>query len=191
MYLKGIENIVSRILGDAEISAGEIAAAADAQVAKILQEADEAAKQLYSQGMKRADREVENVMLRTKSNTDLEGRKTLLAARQSVVDEAFAKAEEKLESLRKDKAAYTKLLVDMAGPVLQDNSVVLLSKEDFAAVGQTLKEGLGKASVEAADIPSGGLVVTSGGIELNLTFSALLRQYREELEQAVASVLFQ
>ena len=78
----------------------------------------------------------------------------------------------------------------LAKPVLQKDSVVMLDKADFDAVGGALKSELGCA-VEAANLPSGGVVVKSGGIELNLTFAALLRQYREELEQAVASVLFQ
>lgn len=189
MHLKGIENIVSRILGDAEISAGEIKAQADAKVEQMLAEANAKAEQVYAQGLKSAKAEVENVLLRGKSMADLEGRKALLAARQTVVDEAFEKAEKALEAKRKDKD-YVKLLSKLAKPVVEKDSVVVLDKADFDAVGAALKTELGCA-VEAASLPSGGVVVKSGGIELNLTFAALLRQYREELEQAVASVLFQ
>ena len=188
MHLKGIENIVSRILGDAEISAGEIKAQADAKVEQMLAEANAKAEQVYAQGLKSAKTEVENVLLRGKSMADLEGRKALLAARQTVVDEAFEQAEKTLEAKRKDKD-YVKLLSALAKPVVEKDSVVVLDKADFDAVGAALKTELG-CSVEAASLPSGGVVVKSGGIELNLTFAALLRQYREELEQAVASVLF-
>ncbi len=189
MHLKGIENIVSRILGDAEISAGEIKAQAEAKAAEVIAEANAKAEQVYAQGLKSAKTEVENVLLRGKSMADLEGRKALLAARQTVVDEAFEQAEKALQAKRKDKE-YGKLLSALAKPVLQKDSVVMLDKADFDAVGGALKSELGCA-VEAANLPSGGVVVKSGGIELNLTFAALLRQYREELEQAVASVLFQ
>ena len=204
--MKGIENIVSRILGDAEISAGEIKAQADAKFGtpytlpaatadqlggvKVGDYLDIAkAEQVYAQGLKSAKAEVENVLLRGKSMADLEGRKALLAARQTVVDEAFEEAEKALEAKRKDKD-YVKLLSKLAKPVVEKDSVVVLDKADFDAVGAALKTELGCA-VEAASLPSGGVVVKSGGIELNLTFAALLRQYREELEQAVASVLFQ
>ena len=188
--MKGIETIVSRILGDAEISAGEIAAAAEAQAGQIAEEAEIKAKELYDRGMKVANTEAENVLLRGKSITDLEGRKVLLGARQAVVDEAFQKAEQKLENLRGDKDGYAKLLIDLAKPAVQEGNKVLLSKADYDAVGKAVEAGLAGVAVEGADMPNGGLVVVAGGIELNLTFAALLRQYREELEQAVASVLF-
>ena len=95
MHLKGIENIVSRILGDAEISAGEIKAQAEAKAAEVIAEANAKAEQVYAQGLKSAKTEVENVLLRGKSMADLEGRKALLAARQTVVDEAFEQAEKR------------------------------------------------------------------------------------------------
>ncbi|NLT58132.1 MAG: hypothetical protein GXX99_04130 [Clostridiales bacterium] len=189
--MKGIEKVVSRILGDAELSAGEIAARAADQVAEIMKEAEAEAAQLYSQGIKAAEREVENVLLRGKSIAGLEGRKSLLAARQSLVDETFAEAEKRLMELRLDKAAYPELLADLAKPHLKDDSCILLSKEDYQMAGEALQKNLGGIPVEEAEISPGGLIVKNGGIELNLTFVALLRQYRGELEQAVASALFQ
>jgi V/A-type H+-transporting ATPase subunit E len=189
MHLKGIENIISRIMGDAETSANELKAQAEAKAAEALAEAKTQAERVYARGLESAKVEVENVLLRGKSMADLEGRKALLSARQEVVDEAFAMAEKALQAKRKD-GDYANLLCNLAKSVLKKDSVVVLDKNDFDAVGAAVKSALG-CDVEAGDLPSGGLVVKSGGIELNLTFAALLRQYREELEQAVASVLFQ
>ena len=190
MHLKGMENIVGRILADAETSAAEIKAQSDAAVAEVMAAANTQAEQVYAQGLKSAKAEVENVLLRGKSMADLEGRKALLTARQSVIDEAFAAAVEQLQKKRKNKDGYAKLLADLAKPHLKDDSAVVVDKADFELIGAALKRALG-CDVSSADLPSGGLVVKSGGIELNLTFTALLRQYREQLEQAVASVLFQ
>ena len=187
--MKGIETIVKRIQDDAGISAEEIAAAAKAQADEIVAAANEKAKQIYAQGIREAETEVDNVKLRSKSITDLEGRKALLTARQSVVEEAFAQADAKLTALRGDAAAYAKILIDLAKPALAEGSRVQVSQRDIDAVGELVKNDLG-VEVDGASFDDGGIVVVTGGVELNLTFMALLRQHREELEQAVASVLF-
>lgn len=109
MHLKGIENIVSRILGDAEISAGRSKLRPMPRWSRCWPRPTPKAEQVYAQGLKSAKAEVENVLLRGKSMADLEGRKALLAARQTVVDEAFEEAEKALEAKRKDKD-YVKLL---------------------------------------------------------------------------------
>jgi len=132
MHLKGMENIVGRILADAETSAAEIKAQSDAAVAEVMAAANTQAEQVYAQGLKSAKAEVENVLLRGKSMADLEGRKALLTARQSVIDEAFSAAVDQLQKKRKDKDGYTKLLADLAKPHLQADSAVVLDKADFS-----------------------------------------------------------
>ena len=186
--MKGVENIVGRVAADAQAAAKDIAAAASAQAEKIIADNKVAAGKAVDDIIKKAEAGSADIARRADSMMKLEGRKTLLAERQNLIEEAFVAAAAKLAAITKDPAEYVKVLTTLAGGALP-NSTLLVAKTEFDAVAKDLGQATG-LSVEAADLPGGGLVVKLGEVEVNLTFTALLRQYREELEQSVAAALF-
>jgi V/A-type H+-transporting ATPase subunit E len=186
--VKGIENIVDRVTAQAQAAAAETASAAAAESEKLFADAKAAADKAVADIMRKAEQGAQDIARRADSMMNLEGRKALLAQRQKLVEEAFDAAAAKLSALVETPAAYVKILESLAGGAAP-NSTLLLAKADCDAVGKDLAKTTG-LTVESADLPRGGLVVRKGEVEINLTFAALLRQYREELEHDVAAALF-
>jgi len=186
--VKGVENIVGRVAAGAQVAAAETAAAATAQAEKLLADARAAADKAVADIMKKAGQSAQDIARRADSMMSLEGRKALLGERQKLIEEAFAAAAAKLSAMVEVPAAYVKTLEGLAGGAAP-GSTLLLAQADYEKVGKELAKVTG-LTVEPADLPRGGLVVRQGEVEINLTFAALLRQYREELEHDVAAALF-
>ncbi len=185
--MKGVENIVEKIMADAKIAAAEIESAAKAEAEAILKSTEETASATVAAMLDRADGESKDILRRADSTMNLEGRKAILAERQKLIEEAFEAAEKRLFALMANEDSYCNTLTVLARDAGED-SVLLIANEDIA-VGKKLSEAT-KLTVEGAKIARGGIVVKQGEVEVNLTFTALLRQYREELEQSVATTLF-
>ena len=186
--MKGVENIVGRVEAAAQAAAAETAAAAAAQAEKLLADAKVAADKAVADIMKKAGQGAQDIARRADSMMSLEGRKALLGERQKLIEEAFDTAAAKLSAMVEVPATYVKTLEALAGGSAP-GSTLLLAKADYEEVGKELAKATGLA-VEPADLTRGGLVVRNGEVEFNLTFAALLRQYREELEHDVAAALF-
>ncbi len=186
--MKGVENIVGRVAAEAQATAAETAAAASAQAEKILADAKAAADKATAEIIKKAGQNAQDIARRADSMMSLEGRKALLGERQKLIVEAFDAAAAKLTAMTEEPAAYVITLEGLAKGAAP-GCALLLAKADYDSVGKELARATGLA-VEPADLPRGGLVVRQGEVEINLTFAALLRQYREELEHDVAAALF-
>ncbi|HWP79190.1 MAG TPA: V-type ATP synthase subunit E family protein [Candidatus Acidoferrum sp.] len=186
--MKGIENIVGKVEAGAQATAAETAAAAVAKAAQLLDDAKAAGEKAAADIMRKAAQGAQDIARRADSMMNLEGRKKLLGERQKLIEEAFEAAAAKLAAMAEEPAGYVKILESLAKDAAPQ-STLLLAKADFDGVGKALAKATGLA-VEPAQLPRGGLVVRQGEVEINLTFAALLRQYREELERDVAAALF-
>lgn len=130
---------------------------------------------------------------------DLEYRKTLLSAKQEMMQKAKNLAMEKLSAL--DDESYvalmkSKLMACAAsgeGAVAVSASEKRLNKRFLSDVNAALKKSVGKGNLhfadEAADI-TGGFIYTHGGLEINISFAALLSEAWQDAETQVANVLF-
>jgi len=131
---------------------------------------------------------------------EMESKKTILGAKQAVLDEAFAQARETLLNLPREK--YMALLASLAaGSAGSGEEAVVLNQADRASLGEQvvaeanrLRSQAGKLaaltlSAETADI-DGGLLLRDRTSEVNCTFETLLRLSREELAGQAAAILF-
>ena len=151
--MNGIDTIIQRLNTDAK-------AETDALLEKARQEAAAVAARYQAQ----ADKEVADLAARNErlaaereerliSAAQMEARKTVLAAKQAVMEETYAKALEKLRNL--PEARYVEVLTELllqAAP--HGMGEVLFSAQDRETVGQ--------AAVDAANGKSGGKLTLSG-----------------------------
>ena len=198
--MNGIDNIIQRILDDAQ-------AEADATLAQAREEAD-AIRRKYDQQIQKETPEIllkgtadaEQRKARVESAADLRNRQRLLAAKQELLDEAFRLALEKLCALPEEE--YTALLVQLAAKAAETGRGELIFNQSdrarlgvkVAAAANDLLERGGKPHALTVSGETGafrgGLVLKCGDVESNCTFETLVRLGRERLGRDAARILF-
>ena len=194
--MNGIERITQRMEDDAQREIDEILSAAQAQAAEITQscqaQAEREAREIVDRGRRNADEREQ----RLASVAQLEARKMELAAKQEMLDRAFAQALEELCNL--PEGEYVSLLANLAVKASSNGrEAVILSKKDRTRYGkqvvtqanERLKDGHLTLSEQTRNI-KGGLILADGDVEVNCTFETLVRLQRGTLEREVAKVLF-
>ena len=185
--MNGLEKIVARMEADTQAACDALAASAAENAAAILRDcqaqADAAAQDSAQRGGGPAP------------PPPLACRQRVLAAKQQLIDEAFARTAQALTAL--PQAEYVDLLASLAAENGSGDEELLLSKADRDAVGAAVVEAANakkpgaafRLSEETRDT-GGGLVLRRGRVELNCSFTEKLRQLRQEESSAVAQLLF-
>ena len=192
--MNGLERITSRIEADAR-----------REIDGVLDEGRAEAERVVGAWRERIDAETralaernENAAAaheeRLKSAAELEARKTVLAAKQEIVDAAYERALEKLCAARGEEkvALLSGLLLRASVSGTEEAVFSAADRADGAkAVARANAEG-GKAltlSAESAPI-RGGFLLRSRNVEVNCAFETLVRARRTETAVAVAKLLF-
>ena len=198
-----LENIVEKILSEARDTVRVIDGKAEEDVEKLKARLDAEEQKLTEEAEKKAEAEAEEIIRRRTSSARLEGRKRVLAAKESVLNEVFAEAKTKLLGLPDDE--YLKLLTGLAVThATSGDEVVMLSPSDNKRLSKKLKtwatsinSGLkekklpGKVTIsdETRNI-EGGIVLSKGRTEINLSLDVLLGELRYEMEGRLTEILF-
>jgi V/A-type H+-transporting ATPase subunit E len=185
-----LDAIIARIASDADARVAEIESAAKAKIAEITAEAEKRARAVETRIREAGGREASGTRERVVSMAELSARKAVLAAKQELLDEAFAAAVEELESLKKDawRAVFKHLV---AGANLKGSYEVIASKREAAFLDDAFLKDLGpklSVSKEKREL-GGGFVLRGGKTELNFTFGALTRSLRPLLEKELLAIL--
>lgn len=198
--MNGIEKITGKIIDEANIDAKKIIEEAKVEaeiiIGKYKEKAASVAADIEDAGAKQAKvRE-----LKYSSNAGLEARKTLLMEKQKLITEAFDKALSELRSMPKDK--YVDLLARLAANAAQSGEEeIIFASDDKSKYGKEVIEqanklikakGL-KAQLKISDKIrpiSGGVIITSGDVEINCALDGLVRMQRDNLSVQVAQILF-
>ena len=198
--MNGIDKIIDKLRAESQ-------AEIDAILAKARQEAEEISARFARQAEqekaaagekgKRAAAERQDRLIRA---AEMESKKTILGAKQGILDRAFAQARETLLDLPQEK--YVSLLALLAaGSAGSGSETILLNEKDRELLGDRivaeanrLRAQAGKPaaltlSAETAEI-DGGLLLRDQSSEVNCTFETLLRLSREELASQAAAILF-
>lgn len=203
--MNGIEKITGRIEDDAQREIDALLNKAKAEAEEITTryslQAGREADDIVRRGKKAADERVE----RLGSVAQLEARKLTLAAKQEVLDEAFALAQKKLCTL--PDGEYVSLLASLAVKAARTGrEQVIFSQKDRTRVGKAVvtkanellakqaapQPGQGMLTLAEESRPiQGGLILSDGEVETNCTFETLVRLLRDEMSGEVAKALFQ
>lgn len=192
--MTGIEKITGRILSDAQAEIDTLMADAKAQAADIAAKYANEARKVYADAAAKGKNAAEDRETHLGSSAQMEARKMILAAKQEMLDAAYADAEKRLNSLP-DKA-----MVQTLAELAQKASVT--GKEEIILNANVAKR-LGAEVVEKANSKglnltlskttgnfAGGLLLSDGDVEVNCTFDTLVRLTRNETAGEVAKVLF-
>lgn len=198
--MNGIEKITDRIAVDNDNEVKALMARTQAQADSIYAGYRTVADQEYEAAIAQGKKDAAERVERLGGVADLEARKLNLAAKQEMLDKAFALAQEKLTSLPEDQ--YADLLSSLAVSASSKGTealvfsvtdrarfgkrVVIAANEKLAQAGKTASLVLSEESREF----NGGLYVVDGNVETNCTFATLLRMQRQQMAGEVAAMLF-
>lgn len=194
--MNGIEKIIARISGDAQGEVDAILSEARAQAAEVKArfeaQARAEADDILARGKKLAAEREERLV----SVAQLECRKATLAAKQEVIEEAFALAMKKLLELPQDK--YVTLLGNLAAKAsVTGQEELSFSARDAGIVAKAVagaanaKGGLSLTATNRVCPIQGGFIMSNGSVEINCSFETLMRLERSEITGEVSGVLFQ
>lgn len=193
--MNGLEKIVARMEADTQAACDALAASAAENAAAILRDCQAQADAVTRDSAQRAEAQAAEHLEHLNGSSQLACRQRVLAAKQQLIDEAFARTAQALTAL--PQAAYVDLLASLAAENGSGDEELLLSKTDRDAVGAAVMEAANakkpgaafRLSEETRDT-GGGLVLRRGRVELNCSFTEKLRQLRQEESSAVAQLLF-
>ncbi|TYP58778.1 V-type ATP synthase subunit E [Thermosediminibacter litoriperuensis] len=199
--MQGIAKIKEKILEEAAEEKNRIIENAKKEAAEILEKARKKAAELEANAGERARKAAGEEKRKILSMAELEERKRYLEAKQALIDEAFAGAENKLFNL--DAERYRDLAYHMIlAAAVDGNEEIIVSEADKGKITPELlvrvnealkmqgKAGNIRFSGEKRPIKS-GFILKSATVEINCTFDYLLKAQREELETEVARILFE
>ena len=193
--MNGIDRITNRIEADAQ-----------AEIERILGEAREEAERILAQGHAQAEAEKADLKARNErtaaereerlvSMAQMEARQVSLAAKQEMVEKAYALALEKLCAMPDDR--YTQVVAALLVQAAPDGrGEVIFAPEDAkrigeAAVAQANKTLNGTLTLSEEVRPiRGGFILKNGNVEVNGSLETLVRLQRAQTAGAVAKTLF-
>ena len=192
--MNGLEKIVARMEADTRAECDALTASAAENAAAILRDCRAQADAVARDSRQRAEAQAAEHLEHLNGSSQLACRQKVLAAKQQLIDEAFAGAAQRLSSL--PQAEYIDLLAALAAENGSDEEL-LLSAKNREAVGPAVvkaanarKAGAAFRLSEETRETGGGLVLRRGRVELNCSFTEKLRQLRQEESSAVARLLF-
>ena len=193
--MNGLEKIVARMEADTQAACDVLAASAAENAAAILRDCQAQADAVTRDSAQRAEAQAAEHLEHLNGSSQLACRQRVLAAKQQLIDEAFARAAQALAAL--PQAEYVDLLAALAAENGSGDEELLLSARDREAVGAAVVDAANakrpgtafRLSDETRDT-GGGLVLRRDRVELNCSFTEKLRQLRQEESSAVAKLLF-
>ena len=194
--MNGIEKITQRIETDtqAEIDRilGDARAEADDITDRYQAQANNEAAELAAKNQKAAAEREERLV----SSAQMEARKVGLAAKQEMVEKAYALALEKLCSMPDEK--YVQTVADLlvqAAP--NGRGAVIFAPAERERIGEAAVRAAneklhgGKLTLAEETRPlKGGFILSDGKVEVNCSFDTLVRLQKAETAGAAAKKLF-
>ena len=196
--MSGLEKMKARILEEAQQSAQEIIAKAEAKADAAVKGAKEEAEAESRRISEKAQRNAADYAKRVESSVDMQKKQARLAVKQEVIGQVLNKAYETVMNLGVNE--YFDMLEKLLeNYVLAEAGEICFSKKDlermpegFSGKIKTIaakKGGSLTLSDEARDI-DGGFLLIYGGIEENCTIKAVFDSKKEELSDKVNRLLF-
>ena len=195
--MNGIEKITQRIAQDADAEIEQRAAQARETADRILADCTAQADQERTEALEKGRRAAQDRREHLDNMAQMEVRKTLLAAKQIVIQEAFDLALERLCGLPEKK--MVPLLAKLAATYAESGQEqIILNPAHRDRYGQAVADQAnallkkrGKLTLgEPSEQIRGGLILRKGPVDINCTFELLVRQQRSQLSDQTARVLF-
>lgn len=198
--MTGLDKILKQIEEDAGTAVAEVISKAKKEAEEIVTVAKEEGKKKCLEINNKSELEVKACLSRAESAALLQEKKSILRAKQTIINEIIDKAQRELLNL--PEAQYFQNILNMVKKyALPEAGSILFSKGDEArlpAQFQTsLKETLSSKAGASLEISKetrkidGGFVLIYGEIEENCSFDALFSSAKDILQDKVCALLFE
>ncbi len=196
----GAERLKEKIMEEARQQARATVEQAEKEAADIIEGARKEAQNKKVDIIEKSRIDAVDRQKRLIAVAELDARKQRLQAKQEVLEEAFAKALDKLINLPADQ--YQEILLNMiVDSVTVGNEEIIVSEQDkqrltpdfITTVNNKLKEKGIAADVKLSDESrelNGGFILKMGAVEANYSFGTIIRMQRDAIESEVVKVLF-
>jgi V/A-type H+/Na+-transporting ATPase subunit E len=198
--MSGADKLKEKILAEAGGQAEEMLSEARQKAADILAKGEANAAAKKATVLEQARAKADEQRRRAQTIAELDARKAILAAKESMIEDTFKQALSRLSAY--DTNQYMELIFPMLLAASQTGTEELIvspkDRERFTpefmaranqALSQAGKQGNLVLSGETRDI-QGGFILRAGDVEINNSFDSILRSERDQLEPEVASILF-
>ncbi len=192
--MEGKDAIISKIIEDAQRTARGVIEDAEQKARVVVDEAKTYAEDYRKKALSVVEKEKNEIIRRRETVARLDVNKMILGAKQRVLDKVFERALEILENLPEDR--YQELIEGMLSKYASDGDVVTVRKDRKATLTKVFFQAYGKLNgiklgydVKGGDF-RGGMILSSDGVDKNLTFEVELQSLRDEIEPEIAAKLF-
>lgn len=199
--MSGIDRIKERILEDARKNAAVTLEEAEKKAYAYKEKKTVEANTLKSKLLEENQIKAIEKKKRMLSVAELELRKGTLGVKQELIDHTFSRVLDAYEKMPQDQ--YQSVIEDilLKSVVKGDEEIVIsnsdakrLDKAFLDKINARIKKEKGlkgnlKISENKGDF-KGGFIIKSGGVEMNNTFTSMLRMIRDDIEPQVAELLF-
>lgn len=188
--MNGKENIINKILSDADEKCVRIVAKAEQTAAEMKSQAEaEAEAEKRALQVKAENLAAERIRNRV-STAELDARKYKLKAKQQIISECYAHALQRLAALpAKEKQAF---VLNLLQKYAETGETVIVAKQDKDVITQKLLDEANKKLTLSKTYHQGlgGVILEGVGYEKDLTLSRIVNYLREQTEGKVAQALF-
>lgn len=168
-------------------------AEARAKAAAIAAAAEEERERALAESRAKAERAARETAERARTVAELDAKKLLLGAKAALLDEVYAEALRKVKNVGRDK--YKRLASAMLENA-QDGDVITVSPREKGIVTKKMVADFAKAKGISLSLSDeyggfdGGMVLSGGGVDKNMSFDVEFALLREETEAETARKLF-
>lgn len=192
--MSGLEKILEKIEAEGKEKEEKILSDAKEKAGLVISQARKKAEELMTEKKAWAQNEAEKRKTQEKSRGETEGKQLLLKERRSQLDQCFEKAQEAILNLPLPKyEAFFLFWIDQAAKGGED---LILSQGDYERLSRSgfLKKVSKKKGLTLCEerMPSeGGFLLRKEKAVTNCSLSVLISERKEELEPALAKILFE
>ncbi|WP_131006820.1 V-type ATP synthase subunit E family protein [Methanofervidicoccus abyssi] len=202
----GVDEIVSKILEDANKEAEKIKEDAQVEASKILDDARKEAEKRKNEILKKGEKEAEMVKNRIIAEAKLKVRKKMLIKREELIEKAIKKLREDLIKLPEKEEYNTlllKLIIEGIVAIGEEEVFIDLNKRDYEIINSkimwTIESEMGKLLNKSVIVRKGNIVDIVGGCIVKSkngskicdnSLEAVFERNLENIKEKIAELLF-
>lgn len=185
--------LVEKIINDSKMKADAIMLDAMEKVERATKDAGAFAEKLGQDAEVRAKESEKNTLSRSGVVAELDARKLILDKKKALSDSCFALAEKKITAMK--DTDYLKFIAALIQKYGENGDSVIISKSDEKRITAAFVEKLSKELKIKLTLSksygnfSGGIILSSNGVDKNLTVSMQISELKAELESKVVEIL--
>ena len=188
------EKIISEIKKECDEKIAVINAETEKSCSEILENAKKKAKEITENARFLVEEQSAKLLKAHQSKSDLEKRNMLLKARRQEIDKAVSHVLDYMVNL--PDTVYFELVYSLARTSHLKQGIIYFNEKDLKRVPKNIEQRFYEFGISAklSDTPNNsiesGFILKDGDIEENMSFSSVISEKREEIEDIISRELF-